>query len=150
MVRPQPATEISNLWESLHWIDCIFPSGFRLTIAAKIITKCLYKRSVLAQLILYNYKTITLQNKILSTSSYKQQQTIGSKITKKSSGGITLIIVTKIITKEDIPRNYFSPDNTRWTSRTRSINKVQKNPRAHKNKIGPPPPKKNPKYPPPP
>ena len=75
---------------------------------AKIITKkTLYKENVLAQLICNNYKRITLQSRLLGLFLAKRDTPVAATLQRKSSGGIIFVIITKIITKEDVPRNSF-------------------------------------------
>ena len=68
------------------------------TIAAKKFTKkTLYEQTVLAQFILANYKTITLQSKFLGLLSGKKKSDtpVAATLQRKSFGGIIFVIITK-------------------------------------------------------
>ena len=49
-----------------------------------------------------NYNRITIQSKFLGLFSCKKGHASGSNITKKISGQIIFVIITKIITKENV------------------------------------------------
>ena len=55
-----------------------------------------------------NYKTISLQSKFLRMFSCKNRdKPVAATLQRKCSGGIHFVIITKIITKIIVPRNYF-------------------------------------------
>ena len=54
-----------------------------------------------------NYKRITLQSKFLGLFLVKRDLPVAATLQRKSSGGIIFVIITKIITKEIVPRTYF-------------------------------------------
>ena len=54
-----------------------------------------------------NCNTSTLQSKILGLFLAKRNTPVAATSQRKSSGWIIFVIVTKIIIKENVPRNYF-------------------------------------------
>ena len=76
--------------------------------AAKIITKKLITKKMFGAI---NFVIITKESlcKANSLACFlaKRDPPVAETLQRKSSGGILFVIITKIITKEIVPRNYF-------------------------------------------
>ena len=78
------------------------------TIAAKIITKNLFTKKCFGAI---NFVIITKESLYKANSLacflVKRDPPVAATLQRKSSDGIIFVIITKIITKEIVPRNYF-------------------------------------------
>ena len=76
----------------------------------KLLQKTLYKENVLEQLI--------LEKQIPWPVSCKRDTPVAATLQRNSSVGINFVIITKIITKENVPRNYFVIISARMVQKT--------------------------------
>ena len=88
---------------------CTVCAPDHLTIAAKMIKKKLFTNSFCwRKQGCKSYKIITLQSQFLGLLSCKRGHASGSNITKKIFRWNSFCNNYKMITKENIPRNYFA------------------------------------------